>query len=34
VQLVGRPAGEAELLALASQVEQAAPWVGRRAPMS
>ena len=34
VQLVGRPAGEAALLALASQVEAAAPWAGRRAPVS
>lgn len=34
VQLVGRPAGEAALLALASQVEAAAPWVDRRAPVS
>jgi amidase len=34
VQLVGRPAGEGALLALASQVEAAAPWTGRRAPAS
>ena len=34
VQLVGRPAGEAALLALASQVEVAAPWAGRRPPVS
>jgi amidase len=34
VQLVGRPAGEAALLALASQVEAASPWAGRRAPVS
>jgi amidase len=34
VQLVGRPAGEAALLALASQVEVAVPWAGRRAPAS
>jgi amidase len=34
VQLVGRPAGEAALLALASQVEAAAPWTDRRAPVS
>jgi amidase len=34
VQLVGRPAGEAALLALASQLEIAAPWVERRAPVS
>ena len=34
VQLVGRPAGEAALLGLASQIEAAAPWVGRRPPVS
>jgi amidase len=34
VQLVGRPAGEAALLALASQLEAATPWAGRRAPVS
>jgi amidase len=34
VQIVGRPAGEAALLALASQVEAAAPWADRRAPVS
>jgi amidase len=34
VQIVGRPAGEAALLALASQLEVAVPWVGRRAPVS
>jgi len=34
VQLVGRPAGEAALLALASQVEAAAPWTDRRPPVS
>jgi amidase len=34
VQLVGRPAGEAALLALAAQVEAASPWAGRRAPVS
>jgi amidase len=34
VQLVGRPAGEAALLALATQVEAAAPWVDRRPPLS
>jgi amidase len=34
VQLVGRPAGEAELLGLAAQVEVAAPWAGRRPPVS
>jgi amidase len=30
VQLVGRPAGEGRLLALAAQLEAAGPWVGRR----
>jgi amidase len=34
VQLVGRPAGEGALLALASQIEVATPWAGRRAPVS
>jgi amidase len=34
VQLVGRPAGEAALLALALQVEAAAPWLGRRPHVS
>ncbi len=34
VQLVGRPAGEAALLALATQIEAAAPWAGRRPPVS
>jgi amidase len=34
VQIVGRPAGEAALLALASQLEVAAPWDGRRVPVS
>ncbi len=34
VQLVGRPAGEAGLLALATQLEEALPWAGRRAPVS
>ena len=32
VQLVGRPAGEAGLLALSAQLEQARPWAQRRAP--
>jgi amidase len=30
VQIVGRPAGEAQLLALATQLEQAQPWGARR----
>jgi len=33
VQIVGRPAGEGALLALACELEQARPWAGRRAPM-
>jgi amidase len=33
VQIVGRPAGEAQLLALASQLEAAQPWAGRRPPL-
>jgi amidase len=34
VQLVGRPAGEGALLALATQLEAAAPWSERRPAMS
>jgi amidase len=30
--LVGRPAGEAPLLALAAQLEAALPWAERRPP--
>jgi amidase len=33
VQLIGRPAGEGELLALSAQVEAANPWADRRAPV-
>jgi amidase len=33
VQLVGRPAGEEQLLALASQLEAASPWADRRPPV-
>ena len=32
VQLVGRPAGEGQLLALAAQLERALPWAERRPP--
>ena len=34
VQLLGRPAGEAALLALGAQIEAARPWADRRAPVS
>ena len=34
VQLVGSPAGEASLLALATQLEAARPWADRRPPVS
>jgi amidase len=34
VQIVGRPAGEAALLALATQLEQANPWADRRPPVT
>jgi amidase len=34
VQIVGRPAGEENLLALAAQLEAAQPWAGRRAPLT
>ncbi|MDQ3631393.1 MAG: amidase [Actinomycetota bacterium] len=34
VQLIGQPLGEGALLALAVQLEEASPWVGRRAPVS
>ena len=33
VQLVGRPAGEAQLLSLAAQLEAAEPWAQRRPPL-
>lgn len=33
VQLVGRPAGEAELVRLSAQLEEAQPWRDRRPPM-
>lgn len=32
VQLIGRPAGEAQLLSLAAQIESARPWADRLAP--
>jgi amidase len=34
VQIVGRPAGEGALLALAAQLEEHAPWAGRRPAMA
>ena len=34
VQLIGRPAGEGALLALAAQLEAACPWADRRPPVS
>ena len=34
VQLVGRPADEATLLALSTQIESARPWADRRPPVS
>jgi amidase len=34
VQLIGRPAQEGALLALAAQLESALPWAGRRAPVA
>jgi len=33
VQIIGAPAGEERLLALATQIEAAQPWAGRRAPV-
>jgi amidase len=34
IQLTGAPAGEAVLLSVATQLEAAQPWAGRRAPMA
>ena len=34
VQLIGRPAQEGALLALSAQLEAAAPWAGRHAPLA
>jgi amidase len=34
VQIVGRPAGEGALLALAAQLEEAQPWAQRRTPVT
>jgi amidase len=34
IQLVGRPAGEGALLALAGQLEEAVPWTARRPPVA
>jgi amidase len=34
VQLVGRPAGDGALLALAAQLEAAQPWAHRRPPVA
>jgi amidase len=34
VQIIGQPLGEGTLLALSAQLEEAAPWAGRRAPVS
>ena len=34
VQLVGRPQGDAELIRVCAQLEEARPWAGRRPPVS